>query len=617
MNRITKLTAFKYISALWLSSLLLPAQANDLLNRLQAEARQLHLAEHQQWLDLLHAETDVWGNVQSQVDDPDFFISPQGKQNPYQELMADIKAFVENDQMPAAQCRFPARFYWLKKQLKGFDAVEQTPCEKFIAWRDKVGADSVTLAFPSMYLNNPGSMFGHTFLRLDKSHQSPLLSYTLSYTARTDDKDSFFVYAYKGITGGYPGYFTTRPYYDMIQEYGDIEHRDIWEYRLDLKPQEVDQMLRHLWELSGMNIDYFFLRENCAYRLLEILDVARPGLNILQKNNFPFFAIPVDTVRAVVDSGIVEHINFRPSISSRLQQMYQQLDKTSQQQSLALADKQITVAQFEKMQKNKSQRVKVFQLASEIRQFKKQDDNEILLARSRLGVKPPLFTFKGDDPQNAHGSSRLGFAPGQEEGQNFIELSARPSFHDLMDRPAGFLSGSAISGLDLKARWFSDSQTLKLQTFEFFSMTSLSSLNQWSSPLSGRASVALQRYALKSDSITPLVVDGGLGLSRQYYRLMIYGLASGAMDYSTRLEKNGSVFLGFDGGALLQMNASRIMLSGRYLKSVAGMENKKIALNLQYQHELTKNQALRLEWSNEEYLQIKTNSVLLHYLYYF
>ena len=36
-------------------------------------------------------------------------------------------------------------------------------------------------------------------------------------------------------------------------------------------------MLQHIWELRDIVFDYYFFDENCSMRLLELLDVARPG----------------------------------------------------------------------------------------------------------------------------------------------------------------------------------------------------------------------------------------------------------------------------------------------------------------------------------------------------
>ena len=53
-----------------------------------------------------------------------------------------------------------------------------------------------------------------------------------------------------------------------------------------------------MWELKQIQFDYFFFDENCSYRLLELLQVARPGLQLTTQ--FPLTAIPTDTVKAIL-----------------------------------------------------------------------------------------------------------------------------------------------------------------------------------------------------------------------------------------------------------------------------------------------------------------------------
>ncbi len=122
------------------------------------------------------------------------------------------------------------------------------------------------------------------------------------------------MFAYRGIFGGYPGITSIKPYYEMIRLYNDIEHRDLWEYTLNLNQQEVDTLLAHTWEIQDKNFDYYFFDENCAYRLLALIDAARPGTDLLDEVST--HAIPSDTVRWVRDAGLLESIHYRPSAAT-------------------------------------------------------------------------------------------------------------------------------------------------------------------------------------------------------------------------------------------------------------------------------------------------------------
>jgi len=187
-------------------------------------------------------------------DDPGFFLAPNGKTDPEAELAATLTKFFSDELVgrskQPAQCAFIARYHWLKEKLQ-FDEhrLPTQPCERFWRWFNEFNAEAISVIFPTGFMNNPSSMFGHTFLRIDAKGQTPqtrILAYTINYAAQLPP-DTGPEYAIKGIFGGYPGYFSTIPYYLKVQEYRDIENRDIWEYRLDLTEQQVRRLLMHTW----------------------------------------------------------------------------------------------------------------------------------------------------------------------------------------------------------------------------------------------------------------------------------------------------------------------------------------------------------------------------------
>lgn len=97
-----------------------------------------------------------------------------------------------------------------------------------------------------------------------------------------------------------------------MQEYRDIENRDIWEYRLNFDAGQIRRLLMHAWELGNASFDYFFFKENCSYHLLALLEYADPSLHLTEQ--FRFWTVPADTVRLLAGQpGLVNDIAFRPS----------------------------------------------------------------------------------------------------------------------------------------------------------------------------------------------------------------------------------------------------------------------------------------------------------------
>src|SRR6185437_3398895 len=92
------------------------------LDTLLAEAHVRHLADQRPWRLLLHDHRSLLGFYESEIDGPDFFLARAGRTHPSAELDATLAAFFEpawtdgSDRSPA-QCRFPARYQWLKEEL--------------------------------------------------------------------------------------------------------------------------------------------------------------------------------------------------------------------------------------------------------------------------------------------------------------------------------------------------------------------------------------------------------------------------------------------------------------------------------------------------------------------
>ena len=303
---------------------------------LQGEAIEQQLWLSPEWINLLHYYPDRWteSGYLSQVDDPRFFNADDGVKNPRSEMLATLAAFYQRDTRANDHplCFFPARLQWLSEHLMiDRKTLPEVECNDYIEWRKIAQAQQVSLIFPTYHLNSPSSMFGHTLLRLDRTagnNNSKWLSFAVNFGANVRAVDNSLLYAVKGLTGGYPGIFIVTPYYNKIREYNRIEKRDIWEYRLNLTPAEVERMVVHLWELKEVNFDYYFFDENCSYRLLELLEVARPGLELTDQ--FGVTAIPIDTVKAIEAAGLIEETTFRPSQVTQLKGLLAQLSLEEQ-----------------------------------------------------------------------------------------------------------------------------------------------------------------------------------------------------------------------------------------------------------------------------------------------
>ncbi|WP_283709193.1 DUF4105 domain-containing protein [Pseudoalteromonas prydzensis] len=227
------------------------------------------LAKHPIWLKLGHYKNQP--ATLSYITNASFFIADSGRGDPVTELKATIHAF---NTQPSMQCRYPARYQWLKEQGLTF-SMPAAECPKLQQWRDQQAIHSVSLVFASGYMSNPASLYGHLLLKLNRSTElkNKLLDYSINYGAHVPDNENGLVYILKGLFGGYKAGFSDQLFYRHQHNYGEIELRDLWEYSLNLNERDVAFIANHLWEILGTEFDYYFADENCAFHLAQIIEL--------------------------------------------------------------------------------------------------------------------------------------------------------------------------------------------------------------------------------------------------------------------------------------------------------------------------------------------------------
>ena len=409
------------------------------------------LAEDPYWIALGHYETGKLGGWRSCVDDERFFLAETGDSDPAAELTATVAALYQDaslgDRHP--QCRYPARTRWLRERLQLTD-LPAPACSEFASWYHDINPHSTVLIFPAAYLNSPSSMFGHTLLRIDQpdvqENNTALLSYALNFGAFIEGADNSILYAWKGLMGGYPGLFALVPYRDKLKEYSRLENRDLWEYRLNLSAEETGRMVEHVWELRQVRFDYFFFDENCSYRLLELLEIARPGIELTEQ--FPLTAIPTDTVRAIKHAGLVERIDYRPSREKELMAARAAgqrraglgpapgrrrepagrpgLPRTARPAPRAGPGRRLPPGALPLHRRRTQRRTGAAQLPAAA-----GDQPEP--APALQAERPPL-------PEEGHESRTWQLGLGSREDRAFAEYGLRMAYHDLNDNLAGFPS---------------------------------------------------------------------------------------------------------------------------------------------------------------------------------
>ncbi len=543
--------------------------AGDYVAELIAKSRELGLATNREWLSVVHYQPAM-GGYKSLVDDPKFFAAPDGKRNPRAELEADIAAFFETpgtNDLEHAVCRFNARFHWLDEALK-FDRAKLpvSDCAPFQRVYDYLKPRSVALIYPAAFMNGPASMFGHTLLVFDSADQNRLLSRAVSYAAKTRPIFGPF-FAFAGIFGLYPGYFAYQAYYEKVEQYGDIGHRDVWEYDLDFTQPEIDRMMRHAWELQNIFSWYYFFDENCAYNLLYILDVGRPSLGLTDKRSW--FVIPVDTVRQISRAGIVAEVKYRPSSVSKIKHIAGLLNDGERELALDLARGSRKPSDVAERVASTNDQQAILDLAAEYTQFlytEKKLPKEVysgrfiglLKARSKLGKAsaeqydipvPPR-------PDLGHGSVKLSPGFGFREGDPFASVRWRIAYHSLLDNDAGFTRGAQIQFLNTEARYDFESARARLQSFDLVDVFSLSPRDDFFKPESWKFRFGVEQSGFRGEE-DDLLVRANTGAGRAWGVRdsgVVYAMVDADAHLGNYYAADWAVGLGPSVGAMVMVN---------------------------------------------------------------
>ena len=588
------------------------------------------LSQSRQWHHLLHVRLHPFSRrVISQNDDPDFFLAQQGKDDPLAELQANYHAFLQTGlaDNESAQCRFPARYHWLKQQL-GDGHFHDQPCTELDSWLGELQAHSLTLIFPASHINSPSSMYGHTLVRMDREdpEKSKLLSYSVNFAANADPSDNELVFSYKGLAGGYPGVVSVMPYYVKTNEYQHMEYRDIWEYELNFTPQEVQQFARHVWETRDTYFDYFFFDENCSYRLLALLDAASERADLA--DDFLLKAVPVDTIRSLQRRGLVARSHYRASAATALEYKGQQASIEVREAARALVDSDQPMAPLLAPLSAKQQ-VRALELAHAYARYlaikKKQSSPalrkrtlQILSARSKLDVDsefdetppPPIRDDEG------HLTQRAQISGGRAAGQNYSQLSWRIAYHEVMDLPAGFVAGSQIQMGLLDLRYWHDQSELKLQQFKVVDVLSLSHQTFFQQPTAWAVSAGLERFN-PADSELYTYLKLAFGRSYLTRAGRFYGLAEGQLLADNQFDQGYQLSLGPRLGWLIQTPQLQHNIELNWQPWVSDDNPARRSLSWQLGTQLGDNSQLRLGFERQLFEGMGSNQSQVSFVWYF
>lgn len=602
-----------------------PSDGNLYLAQLVSQAEQGKLADQREWHLLLHYRKGFFGGYESEQDDPGFFLSDNGKTDPAAELAATLARFFSADLVgrsrQPAQCAFIARYHWLKEQLK-FDPSRLPPivCDRFDRWYEDFEVEAISLIFPSAFLNNPASMFGHTLFRVDQkgqTEQTRILAYSINFAADVP-AGAGLAYPIRGIFGSYKGYFSTIPYYLNVQKYRDIENRDIWEYRLNLTETQLRRFLMHAWEMGNAYFDYFFFKENCSYHILALLDYADPSLHLTDE--FLFWTVPADTVRSIVSRpGLVSRITYRPSRSTVIKRKREFLSAEERDLAHRVTQDPSELGSPLFARLDVARKAFVLDLASDYLRYRidttgspkpewKERNREVLTARSQLRIPSEEFTVRpfAEQPELGHQMHRVAVGGGWRNNDTFEEATFRGGYHDLLDPETGYTPNAQIEMASITVRHYNRADQTRVERATLLNLVSLSPIDSVFHAPSWKLNTGMNtiRYhdcQLCSNGFVNTGIGGAKEL-RLLKREVLFAFGeveaniSGAYHDMHRVGGGGTV------GMLADITERwKMMATGSYLRFPLGDKSDDFRWYVGSRFALARNWAVRLEYNHRDH----------------
>ena len=478
-----------------------------------AYAQEQNLSDDLHWKKLLH-----YSGNKSDITSKDFFLAPDGRTNPEAELQATIEGINSSSDI---YCRYPARRNWLEK--KGINFPKRN-CPQFEKWTRGSGVKSISLIFASGFLGNPASYFGHPLLKFNfKDERSPLdlLDTAINYGAFTPPDVGALPYAIKGIFGGFDAGFTSVDFFFHRNNYSELELRDLWEYELNLSPEQRDEVVAHIWEMQNAKITYYFMKDNCAYRMGDLMELVT-GKTFNQKGLF--FAIPASLFHKLHDYKLVSNIKLLGSRQTRLREKVETLNRDERKELEAISKNvnHVETKEFQsKSQDEKSRTLETaldyfsFRLVAEDKDEIKQAKRKILQERIKL---PALQTKWKTIPQRPpHEAQKpiltqlTGFH--SEKYGDGLSFRLRPAFYDLISPDTARPTQSSLSIMDLEL-----SATDERLWVKNFNLISVETLNLSKTGLQGDGGWAW-RFNVGADQVnlacnTCMVPKGEFGVGK-------------------------------------------------------------------------------------------------------
>ncbi|QEL56874.1 lipoprotein N-acyltransferase Lnb domain-containing protein [Chromobacterium paludis] len=521
------------------------AQASAALpEHLLEQARDLRLSERSEWQALLHSQHGL-----PLIDDPSFLLSLPSF-SPEKELEATLKALYGEDH--AAYCRFPARYWWLRRELNAPE-LPLTNCPEIADFRARAPMDSISLVFASENQTQPASMLGHAFLKIaGQTQDGQTREHAISFYT---DADTWNVpkLLVDSLVFGKNGYFSLSPYHEQRQRYVDHEQRSLWEYDLALDPWQRELVRLHLLELKQTRLTYFFQKYNCATVIHFILGLS--GRPLPAKA----WLSPKDVVQEASQAGLIQASRMIAPSRWLVRTLNQSLPASRQRENLhALQagtmpgglERSPSRDSFLQLEHAQALNQYLFLEGRLSRQTWQDNASQLDQLRARDYAELSLDLSKGFGPLDTPPTAQASLAWLHRDGRQQLQIKLLPASHLLEDDNRGYNHENELQILSPTISLPLNGGAPRLRQLVLYGMQTLLPRDPITGGVAGKLSIAYQSQ-LDGDLQERQVmqVGGAIGLARRLlpdadvYALAGGGLATGGEQGFAYGELEGGVML--------------------------------------------------------------------------
>ncbi|MCI5045942.1 MAG: DUF4105 domain-containing protein [Aquisalinus sp.] len=521
-------------------------------------------------------------------------------------------------------CRFPARALWLARELGRDFGNPYQECEGFKTWVGDSPIEEVSAIYASGYLSNPGSVYGHLMLRFHGSNPTDpqdLLETAINYGAQSSEEDPALLYVVRGLFGGYQSTYSSLEFFHHNNRFRDDQLRDIWEYRLNLSDWEVSFLQAHIWELMNAHNTYYFLRQNCAYYVADLLNlVLEPDLI----DDMKPWVVPVDIFQRLASGQenqdpLVKSFVRLSSREARFREGYARLSPLEKSIADEVLKSRDGLALLNDASLSDGQRINILNVSLDYAAYALDDTepdskahkNSMLLARISLPASGETKTENPPAPHEGQPATTLQLRAFDNTKLGAgVELRIRPAYYDFLSNTAATPPFSELSMVDTKVVITDDDVFLRQME-----VLKISALNVSATTLpedkkhAWQIRLGAEQRDLSCSNCLVAYAEGGIGKAAMMGdQTAIYGFATGRV---TTLDTNGSSFkAGLSGGIITAGDNWAASLSGKSLQQIDGPQH----LENSFTAELRLGQGT--DWDvrlKSEYNKAHENSVALSY----